>query len=92
MQHAVLVIRNKVGLHARPASVFVQTCSRFKSNITVENTTKKSRAVNAKSILSVLTLGAEKGHEISLTADGPDEIDAITTLHDLVEEGFGDPE
>ena len=92
MQHVVLTLRNKVGLHARPASVLVQTCARFKSNITVENATKKSPAVNAKSILGVLTLGAERGHEIVLTADGPDELDAIAVLCGLVDEGFGDPE
>ncbi|MCD6458043.1 MAG: PTS sugar transporter subunit IIA [Thermofilum sp. ex4484_82] len=73
---------NKVGLHARPAAQFVQTAKKFKSNITV---CKDEQAANAKSILEILSLGAEYGDEILIQADGPDEKEAIKELLDLLE-------
>ena len=74
---------NKVGLHARPAALFVQTAKKFKCNITVINT-KNDQTANAKSILEVLALGADYGDEIIIQADGPDENDAIKKLVDLI--------
>lgn len=69
MQEVILIIRNKVGLHARPAALFVQTTGTFKSKVLA---TKDGREVNAKSILSVLTLGAEQGSMVTVRAEGED--------------------
>jgi len=82
-------IKNKVGLHARPASVLVQTANKFKSDIKIE---KDGRIVSAKSILGVLSLGVEKGSTIIVTVDGVDEEEALKTIEDLVNNNFGDPE
>ena len=82
-------IKNKVGLHARPASVLVQTANKFKSDIKIE---KDGREVSAKSILGVLSLGAEKGSTIVVTVDGVDEEEALKTIEYLVNNNFGDPE
>ncbi len=75
---------NKVGLHARPAALFVQTAKKFKSNITVINT-KNDQSANAKSILEILALGADYGDEIIIQASGPDEEDAVRELLDLLD-------
>lgn len=82
-----LIIQNKVGLHARPASIFVQTANKFKSDIIVE---KDGNKVNAKSILGVLSLGAEKGAHIIIEAKGEDENEAIEALESLIENKFGE--
>lgn len=87
MQEIEVTIRHKVGLHARPAALFVQTASKFKSNLKV---LKGEREVNAKSILSVLTLGAGQGAVIKLIAEGEDEEQAIEALRLLVEGNFGE--
>lgn len=88
MQNITLKVINEVGLHARPASEFVKTASQFRSNISVRNITRSSMSVDAKSILSVLTLGVEKDHEIELTAQGEDEVQAIQALRQLIESDF----
>ena len=88
MQKITLHMINEVGLHARPASEFVKLAGQFKSNIQVRNVTTNSNEVDAKSILSVLTLGVEKGHEIELTGEGEDEAQAIGTLRELIESDF----
>jgi len=88
MQKIVLQIINEVGLHARPASEFVKLAGQFKAKVQIRNKSKDSQMVDAKSILSVLILGAEKGHEIELTADGEDEKEAIEALRDLIESDF----
>jgi Phosphotransferase System HPr (HPr) Family len=90
MQQVTLTLTNAVGLHARPAALFVQTAARFRSNITVRNLTRGTPPVNAKAILAVLTLGAEHGHEIEIVAEGPDEEEAIAALQALVESRFGE--
>ncbi len=90
MKTVTLVIRNKVGLHARPAAVFVKTANRFKSTITIQNLATHSQAVNAKSVLLVLTLGVEKDHTIVVTADGPDEAQAVAALQEAVASRFGE--
>ena len=64
------VVNNQVGLHARPATFFIQKANEFKSSIWVE---KDERRVNAKSLLGVLSLGIVNGTAINLIADGPDE-------------------
>ena len=88
MQRIQLTIINEVGLHARPASEFVKCASRYRSDITVRNVTTDSAAVDAKSILSVLTLGVEKGHQIELTCEGQDETEALQALRTLIETDF----
>ncbi len=76
------------GLHARPASVFVKTASQFKSDINVKNLTEQNGPVNAKSILSVLTLGVMKDHDIEIVAEGEDSDAAIQTFKELIENNF----
>lgn len=76
-----VTILNNVGLHARPATFFIQKANSFKSSIWVE---KEDRRVNAKSLLGVLSLGIVKGMTISLVADGPDEQEALDALADLI--------
>ena len=90
MQQAVLTLTNAVGLHARPAAKFVQTAARFASAITVRNVTRGGPPADAKGILGVLTLGAEHGHVIEVSAAGPDEAESLTAIRTLVESGFGE--
>lgn len=90
MQSIILTVNHPVGLHARPAAQFVQTASKFDSEITVANKTKESAPVNAKSILSVLTLGVHQGFEIKVTADGADADEALEALKLLVADDFGE--
>ena len=80
-----VVIQNQVGLHARPATFFIQKANEFRSSIWVE---KDERRVNAKSLLGVLSLGIVGGTSIKIIADGTDEKDAIDALISLVESGF----
>ena len=82
-----LTINNNVGLHARPATFFVQKANSFKSSIWVE---KEDCRVNAKSLLGVLSLGITKGSNITLIADGADEGAAIDSLAALVNSEFGE--
>lgn len=88
MQTIRLKVMNAVGLHARPASEFVKMAAKFKSGISIRNLTRESESADAKSILSVLTLGVEKDHEIELTAEGVDEMQAIQNLRELIETDF----
>ncbi len=83
-------VTHPAGLHARPASVFVQTASKFSSDIMVKNLTDDSAAVNAKSILSVLTLGVMQDHEVEISAEGEDAKDAISALEALISSNFGE--
>ncbi|MBQ2766732.1 MAG: HPr family phosphocarrier protein [Clostridia bacterium] len=80
-------ITNNVGLHARPATFFIQKANSYRSSIWVE---KDDRRVNAKSLLGVLSLGIVKGMTITLIADGPDEADALEGLSVLVNTGFNE--
>jgi len=84
-----LTLMNKSGLHARPASIFVQTAKKFGSKIIVR---KGDREADAKSILSVLALGAECGDSITIIAQGEDAKDALAALIDLVKNRFGEEE
>ena len=81
------VVNNQVGLHARPATFFIQKANEYKSSIWVE---KEERRVNAKSLLGVLSLGIVKGTAITLIADGGDEKEAVAALVALVEDNFGE--
>ncbi len=80
-----VVVQNQVGLHARPATFFIQKANEFKSTIWVE---KEERKVNAKSLLGVLSLGITKGTSIVVMADGNDEEEAVTGLVDLIASNF----
>ena len=82
-----VTIVNSVGLHARPATFFIQKANSYRSSIWVEN---EDRRVNAKSLLGVLSLGIVKGMTVTLIADGPDEADALAGLADLINSGFQD--
>ena len=86
-----LTITNEVGLHARPAALFVRKASSFKDcQITVQNITKGGRVVNAKSMVSVLTLGVEQGHQIRLEVNGDQAEEAISEIKGLVDANFGE--
>ena len=82
-----VVINNQDGLHARPATFFVQRANEYKSSIWVE---KGERRMNAKSLLGVLSLGIVKGTAVTIIADGNDEEEAISTLTALVESNFSE--
>ena len=80
-----VVVKNQVGLHARPATFFIQKANNFKSSIWVS---KDERKVNAKSLLGVLSLGIIKGTTITIYAEGEDEAEAIDTLIELISSNF----
>ncbi len=82
-----VTINNQVGLHARPATFFIQKANEFKSSIWVE---KEERRVNAKSLLGVLSLGIVQGTVIQLIADGPDAEEAVEALAELLSGDFGE--
>ncbi len=88
MVRTILRVNNEVGLHARPAAEFVKLAGKFKSAIKVRNVTNDTGLVDAKSILSVLTLGVEQGHEIELQVEGEDEGLALDALRNLIESDF----
>ena len=87
MYNKEAVVNNQVGLHARPATFFIQKANEFKSSVWVE---KDERRVNAKSLLGVLSLGIVKGTPITLIADGPDEEAAISALVELINSDFSE--
>ena len=82
-----VTIQNNVGLHARPATFFIQKANSYKSSIWVE---KDDRKVNAKSLLGVLSLGIAKGMVVTLIADGSDENEAVDGLIALVQTGLAE--
>ena len=82
-----VTIQNSIGLHARPATFFIQKANSFKCTVWVE---KGDRRVNAKSLLGVLSLGIAKDTEITLMADGEDEKEALDGLADLINNGFAE--
>ena len=84
-----LIIENEVGLHARPASKFIQVAAAYPCDINICNLTTASKTVNAKSILSVLTLGIDKGHTIRLETNGDQAQEALNALEELVLHNFG---
>lgn len=87
MVNKEVLVQNQVGLHARPATFFIQKANEFKSSIWVE---KDERRVNAKSLLGVLSLGIMGGTKINIIAGGPDEEAAVDTLVKLVDSGFAE--
>lgn len=89
MSQITLTVEHEEGLHARPAALFVKTAGSFKSDITVK---KGDREANAKSMLSVLTLGVNQGTEISIYAEGEDADEALAQLEKLIKNNFGEAE
>ena len=88
-----VTVQNTVGLHDRPATFFIQKANTYKSSIWVE---KDERRVNAKSLLGIMSLGIITGTIVTLSAQGPDEEEAVNSLEAFMEEGFiveqGSPE
>ena len=87
MTQETITIENKTGIHARPASIFVQTATKFKSKVQIQ---AKGKTVDAKSILMIMSMGLVKGTEITIVADGPDEAEAVKALKDLVASKYGE--
>ncbi len=82
-----VMVQNHVGLHARPATFFIQKANEYKASIWVE---KDERRVNAKSLLGVLSLGIVGGTAIRIIADGSDDQEAVDSLVRLIESGFAE--
>ncbi len=82
MQSITVEVKNEYGIHARPASLLVELANKFQSDITI---TMGERVVVAKSVMNVLLLAAGKGSKLVITADGPDEVQALKELRDLIE-------
>ena len=87
MEQGNAQVINRLGMHARPAAMFVSHASRFKSDVFIE---KDGLRVNGKSIMGVMRLAAERGSKLTIIAEGEDEKEAVETLIDLVRTGFGD--
>jgi phosphocarrier protein len=85
-----IIVEHEVGLHARPAALFVKAATEFSSEISVENLSSNEDPVNAKSILGILAAGVQKDHQIRIVADGEDEEQALAALHELIESNFGE--
>ena len=85
MPEITLTVHHKAGLHARPASLFVQSANQFESDIKVSH---REREANAKSILHVLTLGAGQGAVVTVRAEGNDADEALEALKTLIESNF----
>lgn len=82
-----VTVRNRAGLHTRPASMVVQTASKFDSDIFLR---RDDYEINGKSVIGVMTLAAEQGASLTLVVDGDDEEEAIKALSELFEDGFGE--
>jgi len=87
MKRKEVEIRNKLGLHARPASLVVKLAGKLESEIQL---IKEDTEINAKSILGVMMLAAGPGQRVTITADGSDELEAVDALASLIESGFGE--
>ena len=85
MVERIVTIRNRAGMHARPAALLVKTASGFASQISIE---KDSERVNGKSIMGVITLGATYNTPLKIIADGPDEMAALDALQKLFDSRF----
>jgi phosphocarrier protein len=85
----ILQIKNRLGLHARAAALFVQIASRFEAEISVA---RDDQSVNGKSILGLMMLAAGQGADIQVSASGPDAADALAAIEDLIERRFDEAE
>ena len=88
MKTTQIVVEDPVGLHARPAALFVKLANKFASDITICNLSTSGKWANAKSILGLLACGVKQGDQIEIKADGPDEEIALKALVDLVNSNF----
>ena len=88
MRTLQLSVTDPVGLHARPAALFVKACNQFTASIRIRNVTESGAWVNAKSILSLLTAGVKQDDQIEIEADGIDEETAVARLEALVQSNF----
>lgn len=84
-----VMVRNKLGMHARAASKFVTLATRFSSHIELQNDEQKA---NGKSIMGIMMLAAAQGSQLQLSADGEDEAEAVLQLEDLINNFFGEGE
>lgn len=82
-----VTVRNRAGIHTRPASMIVRAASRFRSEFFIQ---RDGYEINGKSIIGVMTLAAEQGSTVTLIFDGDDEQEAATALMELFESGFGE--
>jgi phosphocarrier protein len=89
MQEKTVTIVNKLGLHARAASKFVNAAKAFSSKVQVEAAGKR---VDGKSIMSIMLLAATKGQDLTLRTEGDDEVEAMTTITTLIADRFGEGE
>jgi len=87
MTSRTVTVVNQLGLHARAAARFVHLATRFRSQVRVS---RDSKVMDGKSIMGILLLAAARGTSITISADGPDEIEAVAALAHLVETGFGE--
>ena len=85
MTERIVIIRNRAGMHARPAALLVKTASAFKAQILIE---KDGEQVNGKSIMGVITLGATYNSQLKVIADGADEVAALDAIERLFENRF----
>jgi phosphotransferase system HPr (HPr) family protein len=90
MQSLEITVTHPVGLHARPAAEFVKLAAKFPCDIKICNMTAAGKTVNAKSILSVLTLGVQQGHVVQIETNGEREDEALQALRDLIQSNFGE--
>lgn len=81
------VIQNKLGLHARPAALFVRTANRFRSDVTIQ---KGQQKVNGKSIMGVMMLAAGPGSHVMIRIEGPDAVQAMADIEKLLNDNFGE--
>ena len=88
MKTVALRVAHEAGLHARPAAIFVKEATGHASKVTLRNLTQRTPWVDAKSILGVLTLGVDQGHEIEMQVEGPDEEQALAALEALIRANF----
>jgi phosphocarrier protein HPr len=91
MKSTQIVVLDPVGLHARPAALFVKLANKFSSNVSICNVSTSGKWANAKSILSVLTCGVKQGDTIEVKAEGTDEVEAVESLEKLVASNFAEP-
>ncbi|NOK60638.1 MAG: HPr family phosphocarrier protein [Chloroflexi bacterium AL-W] len=90
MTEATLIVNHPVGLHARPAAVFVQKAREFNSKITIQNMSREQSKEVPVSAFNLLQIGVRSGHEVRIRAEGDDAVQAVAALTQLVRENFGE--
>ncbi|PKM95004.1 MAG: HPr family phosphocarrier protein [Firmicutes bacterium HGW-Firmicutes-1] len=88
MKKITIKLQNEEGLHARPANLFSKAAMKFKCDIQLLKNGDTNKVFNPKSILSILSMGAAKGDELTVIANGEDEDEAINKINDLIKNGF----